>query len=139
MLFQTRYAVFTDAEQVLLPLALLTVSIKFVLVLAVRAAVVHEPPDEPEKVVQVPLAGEKEPFAGPLVMLQVSVEVCPFRISVGLAERLHVGIPPPPLDDDEELLVLPVLLLVLLPGGFTVMEKFFCVVPQVSASCTTKL
>lgn len=69
MLFHTRYAVFTDAEQVLLPLALLTVRTKFVLVLTESDAVVHDPPNEPEKLVQVPPEGENDPFAGPLVIV----------------------------------------------------------------------
>lgn len=57
----------------------------------VRAPVVHDPPVEPEKLVHVPLAGEKVPLAGPLVILQVNFVVLPYRIMPGLAESVHVG------------------------------------------------
>jgi hypothetical protein len=46
-------------------------------VLEERAAVMPEPPVELEKFVRDPLMGENAPFAGPFVMLQLSVVVCP--------------------------------------------------------------
>jgi hypothetical protein len=130
VLFQTRYPVFTVVEQVLVPFGLVTVKSKAVLMLAVNAAVVHEPPPLPRKVVHVPLVGENVPFAGPSAILQVSVEVEPLVISAGLAERVQVGAGVPPLldevdeveDVDDELLE-P--LLELLPDRLTVMEKDF--------------
>jgi hypothetical protein len=42
-------------------------------VLEARAPVTPEPPVEFEKVVKVPLVGENAPFAGPFVILQLSV------------------------------------------------------------------
>lgn len=59
-------------EQELLPKALLTVRVKVWLQGgAVRPAVVHDPPLEFEKLVQVPLCGENVPFAGPFVIDQL--------------------------------------------------------------------
>jgi hypothetical protein len=90
----------------------------------------------PRKVVQVPFDGENVPLAGPFPTLQVSVDVCPFVTSDGLAERVHVGGDPPPLDDVDDVLVdvLLVLLLELLAGGLTIIANAFCVVLHVSES-----
>lgn len=78
VLFQTRYAVSptnTVVEQVPVPFAVLTVRPN--VDLEESAAVPHEPPVEFVKVVHVPLEGEKTPLAGPFVILQLSVLVCP--------------------------------------------------------------
>lgn len=57
----------------------------------VRAPVVHDPPVEPEKLVHVPLVGEKVPLAGPFVIVQVNCVVSPYLIMPGLAKSVHVG------------------------------------------------
>jgi len=58
---------------------------------AVREAVVHEPPVEPEKLVHVPLDGENVPLAGPFVIDQLRVVVWLYGTKPGLAERVQVG------------------------------------------------
>lgn len=78
VLFHTRYAARptkTVVEQAPVPPPVFTVRPK--VVLEERAEVMPEPPVELEKFVRVPLMGEKAPFAGPFVMLQLSVLVCP--------------------------------------------------------------
>jgi len=62
---------------------------------SVIAAVGQDPPVEPEKLVHVPLAGEKDTSAGPFVTDQLSVAVVPYGTLPGLADRLHVGALPP--------------------------------------------
>jgi hypothetical protein len=107
----------------------------------VSVLVVHDPPPVPRKVVHVPSDGENTPLAGPFPTLQVSVDVCPFVTSDGLAERVHVGGNPPLLEEVDDVLVdvLLVLLLELLAGGFTTITNDLCTVVHVSESCTTKL
>lgn len=79
----------TVAAQMDVPWAFVTGRLK--VVLAARAAVVQLPPEELVKVVHVPLEGLKVKSAGPLVIAQYSVDVCPDLIMAGLAVRLHVG------------------------------------------------
>ena len=84
----------TVAEQLFEPSAFVTVSVNVVFIR--RGPVVHEPPLEPTKFVQVPLEGANDPSAGPLVIAQLRAAVWPALIGSAGPVSEQVGAAPPP-------------------------------------------